>query len=39
LKTRWVNNLKSDTLMMVFSLPEEERVKWQKVGMGAKDIA
>lgn len=25
--------------MMVFSLLEEERMKWQKVGMRAEDIA
>jgi hypothetical protein len=29
----------TSALVMVFSLLEEERVKWQKVGMKAEDIA
>jgi len=29
----------TSALVMVFSLLEEERVKWQKVGMRAEDIA
>ena len=28
----------TSALVMVFSLLEEERVKWQKVGMRAEDI-
>jgi len=29
----------TSALMMVFSLLEEEKIKWQKVGMRAEDIA
>ena len=29
----------SEALVMVFSLLEEERIKWRKVGMRAEDIA
>ena len=29
----------TSALVMVFSLLEEERVKWQKVGMRTEDIA
>ena len=29
----------TSALVMVFSLLEEEKVKWQKVGMRAEDIA
>ena len=29
----------TSALVMVFSLLEEDRVKWQKVGMRAEDIA
>ena len=29
----------ASALVMVFSLLEEERIKWQKVGMRAEDIA
>jgi len=40
-RTRVVGRFPNETsaLMMVFSLLEEERVKWQKVGMRAEDIA
>jgi len=40
-RTRVVGRFPNETsaLVMVFSLLEEERVKWQKVGMRAEDIA
>jgi transposase-like protein len=40
-RTRVVGRFPNETsaLVMVFSLLEEERVKWQKVGMKAEDIA
>jgi putative transposase len=40
-RTRVVGRFPNETsaLLMVFSLLEEERVKWQKVGMRAEDIA
>ena len=40
-RTRVVGRFPDETsaLVMVFSLLEEERVKWQKVGMRAEDIA
>jgi len=40
-RTRVVGRFPNETsaLVMVFSLLEEERIKWQKVGMRAEDIA
>jgi len=40
-RTRVIGRFPNETsaLVMVFSLLEEERVKWQKVGMRAEDIA
>ena len=40
-RTRVVGRFPNETsaLVMVFSLLEEERVKWQKVRMKAEDIA
>ena len=40
-RTRVVGRFPNETsaLVMVFSLLEEERMKWQKVGMRAEDIA
>ena len=40
-RTRVVGRFPNETsaLVMVFSLLEEDRVKWQKVGMRAEDIA
>ena len=40
-RTRVVGRFPNETsaLVMVFSLLEEKRMKWQKVGMRAEDIA